>query len=79
MRLANHRGGWWTEGRFICSIHAGIKPTDHQLLAYWHLKPGDARFADHARAVPYARRVLLKHNGNFVIVPITSDIKEVIA
>lgn len=77
MRLTNPRSGTVVEGKFICIIPAGATPTDDQLLAYWHLKPGDARFADHARPFSVARCVLLKHNGNFVITPLSKDITEV--
>lgn len=77
MRLTNSRSGWSVNGEFICVIPAGSLPTDDQLLAYWHLKPGDARYADHCGISRYARVVLRKHNGNFVITPLNKDISEV--
>jgi hypothetical protein len=77
VKLINHRVGWSVEGRFIGFIKTGVVPTDDEMLAYYHLRPGDARFADHACKFKYTRCVLLKHNGNFVITSITPDITEV--
>ncbi len=78
MTLTNHRSGWSVTGKPVAMILPGVVPTDDQLLAFWHLRPGDARYADHARASIYPRSVLMRHNANFIIVPITKDITETI-
>jgi hypothetical protein len=79
MKLTSSRNGWSVTGQYITLIPAGVTPTDDEMLAYWHLKPGNARFAEHARPSRFVRCVLLKHNGNFIIVPLSADISEVTA
>ena len=77
MKLTNHRLGWSITGEYVTLIRANVIPTDDELLAYWHLRPGQLRYADHARAFPHVRVILRKHNGNFVIVPVTKGISEI--
>ena len=79
MRFVDRRSGWAVEGKFIAILKPGVVPTDDEMLAYYDLKPGDNRFADLARATKYARIVLLKHNGNFVVAPLNPDVSEITA
>lgn len=79
MKLINRRVGWHVEGKFITTLDAGVSPTVDEMLAYYHLKPSDKRFDELHAPHRYMRVVLLKPNGNFIVTPITSDIKEVTA
>lgn len=79
MRFVDRRSGWTVDGKFIASIPAGQHLTNNEVLAYFHLHPGDARFADHAHSSRYLRIVLQKPNGNFIIAPITPDVSEITA
>lgn len=79
MKLINRRVGWHVEGRFIAALGAGVAPTLDEMLAYYHLKPGNVRFDGLAAPHRYIRVVLLKPNGNFIVTPITPDINEVTA
>lgn len=77
MKLISYRSGWSVEGEFVAVLPKDAVPSDNEMLAYFHLRPGDARFADHARSSRFDRVVLRKHNSNFVIVPCTGDISKV--
>lgn len=79
MKLVNRRVGWHVEGTFIAMLDAGISPTHDEMLAYYHLRPGDKRFDELLAPHRYARAVLLKLNGNFIVTPLTPDINEVTA
>jgi hypothetical protein len=79
MRFTDKKAGWVVEGKFIASIPAGQHLTDDEMLAYYHLQPGDARFADHAKGSRWMRVVLQKLNGNFVIAPINPNVSDVTA
>lgn len=79
MRFVDRRAGWSVNGEYVTSIPAGQHLTNDEMLAYFHLRPGDARFDQHARASRYLRVVLLKHNGNFVIAPINPNVTEITA
>lgn len=79
MKFVNRRAGWHVEGKFIALIPAGVCPSDDEMLAYWHLRPGNARFADHAQPWRIGRCVLLKLNGNFLIAPLNPDVMEITA
>ena len=79
MRFVNRRTGWVAEGKYIGTIAAGVKPTADEVLAYYHLRPGDLRFSGLACAMRWTRIVLLKQNGNFLIAPITPDVSEITA
>jgi hypothetical protein len=77
MKLINRRVGWSVEGKFIAVLDAGVSPTLDEMLAYYELKPGDARFSELFAPHRYARAVMLKLNGNFIVTPLTPDINEV--
>lgn len=79
MRLVNRRSGWVVEGKYISTIPSTVKPTADEMLAYYHLRPGDPRFAGLAGVMPWDRIVLLKPNGNFLIAAITPDVMEATA
>lgn len=79
MRFVERRIGWIVEGEYITSIPVGQHLTNDEMLAYYHLRPGDERFAALARASKYMRVVLRKHNGNFIVAPLTPDVTEITA
>lgn len=79
MRFVDRRAGWSVDGEFVTSFPAGQHLTDDEMLAYFHLRPGDTRFVDHSRASRYLRVVLRKHNGNFLIAPINPNVTEITA
>jgi hypothetical protein len=77
MKLANYRTGWITEGMLV-TVLAANKPVDAQCMAtYYGLSPGDKHYAEQQRPHKYARAVLMKPTGRFVIVPMTPTVVEV--
>jgi len=77
MKFSDRRAGWSVEGTYITSFPAGQHLTEDEMLAYYHLQPGDDRYADLQRASRYVRVVLKKPNGNFVVAPCTPHVTEV--
>ena len=76
MKLVDVRAQWCVEGTFVALIEAKTVPSADEMLAYWGMRPDHPLFGDHARPNRHSRYVLLRPDGNFVIVPFTHDVRE---
>lgn len=74
MKIIDRRCGWTAVGTEVGRIPAMALPTADEMLAYYHLEPGCAKYVYYSAANRFERVILKKLNGEFLIVPINPDV-----